>query len=467
MLLRRIGVLVAVIVLLFALGRITSVVVDWAWFSSIGYVGVFWTAFAARAALFVIVFAVSTLLLWANATLALRSAGKPRAGLPAAFDPYATVRALPGPMAGSYGLPLSPLLWRLLILAFALVLGLLIAMGETGRWDLILRFIHQTSYGRNDPLFDKDIGFYLFSLPVYVAVKNLLLWILLLAALMAGVIYFLHDDISLDHPAWSVSPSAIAHCSALLGLYFAVKAWSYVLDRYLLLYNDNGVVVGAGYTDVHVELPALWLLIGLAAVGAIAAWANVRLRRIRLLIAAPVLVFGGAFLFAELIPGLFERFFVKPNELQLETPYIRQNIAFTREAYNLGQIAVKPFPAEQDLTFQSLKDNSGTIDNIRLWDWQPLMDTYAQLQEIRTYYRFLDVDRYNLGDSYQQVTLAARGLDPSRLSADAQTWVQPPHLLFTRRNGVVMSSVTQKSAEGLPIFYLKDIPPIATRGPTR
>ena len=100
-------------------------------------------------------------------------------------------------------------------------------------------------------------------------------------------------------------------------------------------------------------------------------------------------MFGGSFLFAEVFPALFERFFVKPNELRLETPYIQQNIALTREAYNLGQIAVKPFPAEQDLTFQSLKDNSGIIDNIRLWDWQPLMDTYAQLQEIRTYYRFL------------------------------------------------------------------------------
>jgi uncharacterized membrane protein (UPF0182 family) len=466
MLLRRIGVLIAVIVLLFALGRITSVVVDWAWFSSIGYVSVFWTAFAAKAALFVVVFTVSTLLLWANATLALRSAGKPRARLPAAFDPYATVRALPGPMAGSYGLPLSPLLWRLLIFALAFVLGLLIAMGETGSWDLILRFVYQAPYGGNDPLFDKDIGFYLFSLPVYVAVKNWLLWILLLATLMTGSIYFLHDDISLDPPPRRFSSAAIAHGSALLGLYFAIKAWSYALDRYLMLYNDNGVVVGAGYADVHVELPALWLLIGLAAVAAIVAWANVRLRTIRLLIAAPLLVFGGSFLFAELIPGIFERFFVKPNELRLETPYIRQNIALTREAYNLGQIAVKPFPAEQDLTFQSLKDNSGTIDNIRLWDWQPLMDTYAQLQEIRTYYRFLDVDidRYNLGDSYQQVTLAARELDPLLLSANAQTWVNL-HLLFTHGNGAVMSSVTQKSAEGLPIFYLKDIPPIAAGGP--
>jgi uncharacterized membrane protein (UPF0182 family) len=216
---RRFGVPIAAIVLLFAVGRITTVVVDWAWFSSIGYVGVFWTAFATKAALFVVVFAVSTLLLWANATLAYRFALRPPLRLPAAFDPYAAVRALPGPMAGSYGLPLSPLLWRLLILFVALVLGLLIAMGETGRWDLILRFIYQAPYGRNDPLFGKDIGFYLFSLPVYVAVKNWLLWILLLATLMAGSIYFLHDDISLDPPPLRFSSVAIAHGSAARSLF--------------------------------------------------------------------------------------------------------------------------------------------------------------------------------------------------------------------------------------------------------
>ena len=184
---RRIGVLVAVIVFLFALARIGSIVVDWAWFSSIGYVGVFWTVFATKAALFVVVFAVSTLLLWANATLALRFTSRRPLRLPVAFDPsFATFQASPGPWAGSYGLQPSPFVWRLLTVAVAVILGLLIAWGETGGWDLILRFIHQTSYGRNDPLFDKDIGFYLFSLPVYVAVKNLLLWILLLAALMAG-----------------------------------------------------------------------------------------------------------------------------------------------------------------------------------------------------------------------------------------------------------------------------------------
>jgi uncharacterized membrane protein (UPF0182 family) len=226
-------------------------------------------------------------------------------------------------------------------------------------------------------------------------------------------------------------------------------------------------VVGAGYSDVHVKLPALWLLICLAAAAAIIAWANVRLRTYRLVIAAVTLVFGSSFVFAELFPGLFQRFFVKPSELQLEAPYIQRNIALSREAYNLQQITVKPFPVEQGLSFQSLEDNRGTIDNIRLWDWQPLMDTYAQLQEIRTFYKFLDVDidRYQIDGSNQQVMLAARELAPSMLSANAQTWVNL-HLLFTHGTGIVMSPVTQKSAEGLPIFYLKDIPSVASGGPS-
>ena len=176
--------------------------------------------------------------------------------------------------------------------------------------------------------------------------------------------------------------------------------------------SDNGVVVGAGYADINIELPVLWLLVCLAAAAAVVAWANVRLRIYRLAIAAAILVFGSSFVFAELLPGLFERFYVQPSELQLEAPYIKRSIALTREAYYLRQITVKPFPAEQGLNFRSLQDNRGTVDNIRLWAWQPLMDTYAQLQEIRTYYKFLDVDvdRYHIDGSYQQVTLAAREL---------------------------------------------------------
>ena len=143
----------------------------------------------------------------------------------------------------------------------------------------------------------------------------------------------------------------------LLGIFFVLKAWSCGLDRYLLLYGDNGVVVGASFTDIHVELPILWFMMGLSIVAALVACANIWRRTYTLPLVAAALVFGGSFVLSGLIPGLFQRIFVKPNELQWEKPYIQNNIALTQQAYNLHQITVKPFPAEQDLTFKRLTRN--------------------------------------------------------------------------------------------------------------
>jgi uncharacterized protein len=345
-------------------------------------------------------------------------------------------------------------------------LGLLVAAGEVSNWEVVLRFIYQVPSGHSDPLYGKDISFYFFSLPAYLAMKNWLLLMLFLSAIMAGAIYWVNGGIQLEEQRWSVSPVAIAHGSGLLALFFAVKAWSYSLDRFLLLYRDNGVVVGASYTDVHVELPILWLLVGLAVAASVVSLANVWVRTYTLPIAAGGVIFGTSLVLGLVFPALFQRIFVKPNELQLEKPYIQHNIALTRQAYDLQQITVKTFPADQDLTWQTLQANQATVDNIRLWDWQPLMDTYGQLQEIRTYYKFhdVDVDRYGLDSTYQQVMLSARELKQALLPANAQTWVNR-HVLFTHGNGVVMSSVTRKNAEGLPIFYLQDIPPVSTGGP--
>jgi uncharacterized protein len=176
-------------------------------------------------------------------------------------------------------------------------------LGEVHNWGVFLRFLYHVPYGANDPLYDKDIGFYLFALPAYVVIKNWMLLTLLLSALFAGAIYWVHGHIEYDAQRRSMSPTAIAHGSVLLGFFFAVKAWSYGLDRYLLLYHDNGVVVGASYTDIHVELPVLWLLIGLSTFAAFASWANLR-------------VFGGSFVLSGVVPALFQRLFVKPDELR-------------------------------------------------------------------------------------------------------------------------------------------------------
>src|SRR3954468_13901819 len=220
------------------------------------------------------------------------------------------------------------------------------------------------------------------------------------------------------------------------------------------------------YTDLTMGLPVLWVLIGLSGIAAVASLTNLQTRTYRLPLAAVVLVFGSSFVLGEVTPVVFQRLFVKPNELELEKPYLQHNIALTQTAYNLHQITAKPFPAEQTLTLASLQVNQATIDNIRLWDGPPLMDAYRQLQEIRTYYKFhdVDVDRYLVNGAAQQLMLSARELNSALLPSNAQTWVNR-HLLFTHGYGAIVGPVTRKTSEGLPTFYLADIPPATTKGP--
>src|SRR6202022_200667 len=444
-----VGFIIAAVVVgicLILLWLASDFLVAWLWFSSIGYLQVFWTTPGRKAVVLFAVWTGTAVILWLNGWLAVRFARR---------QPTQSVSAFASNLAGNVPPPdllavmRDRLPWSRVIAGGAGLLALLVAATEVGNWGVFLQFFYHVPYGADDPLYNKDIGFYLFVLPAYILIKNWMLLTLVLSALFAGTIHRVHGDIEYDSHRRSMSPTAIAHGSALLGLLFVVKAWSYGLDRYLLLYGDNGVVVGASYTDVHVGLPGLWLIIGLSIIAAFAALANLGGRTYRLPAAAVMLVVIGSFVLSGAAPVLFRQVFVKPSELQLEKPYIERNIALTRQAYNLDQIAAKPFAAEQKLTFKTLDANKATIENIRLWDWLPLSDTYAQLQEIRTYYQFhdLDVDRYWLDGSYQSVMLTARELRPSLLPPNAQTWVNR-HILFTHGNGAVMSPVTRKSTEG-------------------
>ena len=455
--------IVAIAVVVVVVGLLSNLLVDWLWFSSVGYFAVFRTIVLAKTVVFFFVFVASGLCFWVSGAVALRYARRQ--------SPWHAL-AFPQDQGGAQSLAdvaaalLSRSAWSYLIAAAALILGFLTAFGELGDWSLALRFIDRVPYGATDPVFGRDIGFYLFMLPAYVALVHWLFTTLVLSALVAGAVYWLHGDFSFGGPSWQLSPPVLVHGSVLLGLFFALKAWSYYLDRYQLLYGDNGVVVGAAYTDIHVNLPILWLLIGLTLGAALASWLNIHWRAYWIPGTA-IAAFLGVLALSLVVPPLFERFYVKPSELALETPYLRHNIALTQEAYNLRHVIVRPFPVEQNLTLRTLDADRGTIANVRLWDAHPLMDTYAQLQEIRSYYRFdrVNVDRYELGNSYQQVMLSAREIDPSLLPQSAQTWVNL-HLLFTHGNGVVMSPVTQKTTEGLPIFYESDVPPVASGGPT-
>jgi uncharacterized membrane protein (UPF0182 family) len=440
-----------------ALGLGSSFLVDWLWFSTVGYFAVFRTMFVAKAIVAFLAFVASGLCFAASGLLALRFTSPRTSPFPYAVGGSQTLRDL---LEGAVS---NAALARLLLIA-SLGLALLVALIEADNWGTALRFIHQVRYGETDPIFDKDIGFYLFSMPAYLSLLRWLFAILFLSALIAGAIYWLRGDASFDMRL-QVSPAFIRHGSVMLGLFFALEAWSYYLDRYMLLFGDNTVLFGANYADIRLSLPIIWLLVGLMLCASLALFLNVRWRTHRTIVVA-VLGFFGTLIAAPAMQALFEQLYVKPNELALETPYLQNNIELTQEAYGLRNVTVRPFPVEQKLTLKSLDTDRGTVENIRLWDWRPLMDTYAQLQEIRTYYKFydVDVDRYNLDGTYQQVTLAARELDSRLLPPNAQTWVNL-HLIFTHGDGVVMSPVTQKTPEGLPIFYEHDVPPTASGGP--
>src|SRR3954466_1722810 len=440
---------------------LSDILVDWTWFSALGYVDVFWIALIAKVALFTTVLVASTTVLLANGWLALHFTKGP-APLPAQSAwgsvPGVTSLDLWGRVRGRLSA---------VVAGAAVVVSFLIAWAKTSQWNVLLRFLFQVPFGRSDPVYGKDISFYLFSLPVYLSLKNWLLLTTLFSALIAGVVYWERGCITIDQQRLRMAPAALVHVSALLAILFAVKAWSYYLDRFLLLYDDNGVVVGASYTDLTMGLPVLWVLIGLSGIAAVASLTNLQARTYRLPLAAVVLVFGGSFVLGEVTPVVFQRLFVKPNELELEKPYLQHNIALTRRAYNLHHITAKPVPAEQTLTLASVQANQATIDNIRLWDGPPLMDAYRQLQEIRTYYKFhdVDVDRYLVNGAAQQLMLSARELNSALLPSNAQTWVNR-HVLFTHGYGAIVSPVTRKSSEGLPTFYVSDIPPATTAGPT-
>src|SRR3981189_1259514 len=324
---------VAVGICLILLRVASDLLVDWLWFSSIGYLQVFWTTIGAEAVVFLAVGMVTAVILWLNGWLAVRFARR---------QPIQSVAGItwqpPGnvPPPDLFALARDRLPWPRVIAGGAGLLALLVAAAEVGNWGTFLRFLYQVPYGADDPLYNKDIGFYLFSLPASILITDSLLLTLVLSALFAGTIYWVHGEIEYDGQYRSMSPTVIVHGSALLGLFFAVKAWSYGLDRYLLLYGDNGVVVGASYTDIHVGLPGLWLLTGSSITAAFAAWANFRVRTYWLPAAAFVLVAIGSFVLSGAAPVLFRHFFVKPSELQLEKPHIERNIALTRQAYNLA-----------------------------------------------------------------------------------------------------------------------------------
>ena len=447
----------SIIVILVVLAILSRFFVDLLWFDTLGFSAVFTTTWLTAVIVFVSATVLSSTLLLINGLIALRTTAGPRG--PRGFRVVGrNTQGLPEVIEFS----LDKIPWRLIIPAVALLVGLFIGSAQTGNWDTILKWLYAAPFGRSDPLFGHDLGFYVFSLPVYELLRDWALLIIFLSAAIAVGIYWVRGDISYQPPGFpTLSPAATRHLSALLAAYFLVKAGGYILDRYDLMTSNNGVVFGAAYTDVHLRLPLLIALAGAALLGAALCTFNIWRAGIRLPVLAVAIIFAVSIV-ETIVPSLFQSYWVKPDELKLESRYIANNIELTRYGFALDHITSAPFPAKGKLTPEVIAANDVTIQNIRWWDPRPLLDTYRQLQELRLYYDFhdIDVDRYVIDGSYRQVMLSARELNQSKLPADAQTWINQ-RFKFTHGNGIAMNPVNRFDEEGLPVFYVKDIPPEA------
>jgi uncharacterized membrane protein (UPF0182 family) len=363
--------------------------------------------------------------------------------------------------------------------AWAIALGLsgCLAWFLSQHWFTLLLWLHQVPVGESDPIFNRDLGFFLFSLPFWEKLQHWCFNLVLLTLVAVALIYFVELGLSEQRLTLALSLFAQRHLLILGGALFLLRAWGHWLERYKLLYSTRGVVFGAGFTDVHATLPATTLMSGVAFLTALGFWALAR-QGIRLnlplfkswcppwgsSLLAPALLWGAylgfGLLTTRLYPHLVQTFLVTPNELELERPYLEHNIRFTRAGFGLTQVEVKPFPEEGSLTWEILQQNQSTLSNVRLWDAEPLLATYRQLQEIRPYYQFpyVDVDRYRIGGELRQVMHAARELDFAQVPPAAQTWVNR-RFFYTHGYGLTLSPVNVVTPEGLPDFFLVDIPP--------
>jgi uncharacterized protein len=429
-------VIVAVLLLLlFLLKPFATLFTDYLWFKALGYGGVFGVRFATEIWSFFVFAALFWAIGAANILLALSG----------------------GRRLSSIGIRQRLLTAPTTILAMLVVflLGLLFGSIASGQWQTILAYFNQKSFGIQDPIFHRDVSFYVFSLPFYRFLWGWLLGVVILMMLVVGGLYLARGSVrQLMLPA-----RAVRHLSVLGAAFALLLAAHYRLDLWELLLSGRGFVNGVGYADVAARIPAYWIMTVLMVLIAAGLLANGYLARLPPLPIALVAWLGAAFVLLVVFPGLIQRFQVAPSELSREAPYIKNEIAFTRLAYGLSQITDRPFTPQDTLTADTLARNPETVQNARLWDPQlALPQTLENLQSLRTYYNITDiaVDRYNLGGQYLQLLLAARELNPTNLSA--QNWVNLK-LQYTHGYGVVAARANQATADGDPVLTLQNIPP--------
>ena len=441
-----IGLATAIVALVVTSARgIAGFYTDYLWFDSLRFTNVWSGVLAAKVSLALIFTTVFFVLLLGNLLIAQRLAPAVRRAGPEE-DALAQFHALTERRP------------RALPVAASLVLALLFGTGVAGRWNAWILYRNSVSFGVDDPLFSRDVGFYVFELPFLVFVTNWLFAALVVVLIVTAGAYYLNGGIRLQVAPPHVTPRAKAHLSVLAGIIALLKALNYFLDRFELVFSTRGAVEGATYTDVRAQLPALNLLIFISVLAALLFLVNIRQQGWMLPLTAVGLWFLVAVVAGSIYPALVQRFRVEPAESTREVQYIRRNIEATRAAMGLGEVNLRQFAYDEQLSAEALVHNAETIRNVRLWDPQVLQQTYQRLQEVRTFYRFtdVDVDRYRVGGELTQIVLSARELNPNSLPSD--TW-ENRHLAFTHGYGAVLSPANSVTADGQPDFLVRNIPP--------
>lgn len=422
---------------------------DYLWFAGQGYQSVFITTILAKIGVAVAAALATFAFVLGNLLVARRE------GSPQPLDIYT------GDDSAQFHI--NPSTVTIVTFVGAGVIALLAASWGAGNWSVVLQFLHPSAFGLSDPFFNRDVGFYVFSLPFWRTLYGGAMAVLVLTLVAVTVYYLANRGVDFRRYRPQLSTRTSRHLALLAAAMLFLKAGGYYIARLNLLYSPRGVAFGASYTDIHAQLPVLRILMVVAAAVALVVIYCGWSRRGTLAVYGLGFMVAASLVLGTAYPAFIQQFTVEPDEISKETPYILKNISFTRAAFDLNRVAEREFPVSSDLTLKDIQEDSASIQNVRLWDWRPLRDSYGQLQAIRLYYDFADVDldRYTIDGRYRQVTIAARELNHDLLPTEARTWMND-HLKYTHGYGVVLSPTASVTSEGMPSFYVRDIPPVTT-----
>ncbi|WP_233496168.1 UPF0182 family protein [Geodermatophilus sp. TF02-6] len=455
-----IGAIAVLLVLFTAIGTLTNVYVDYLWFDETHYTEVFWTELQARALLF----AVAGVATGGLTALAVHLAYR--------FRPTFRPMSLEQQNLERYRQSLEPR--RTLVLTVvAVVLGLFAGFTAQGNWETWLTFRNSTDFGRPDPQFGLDLSFFVFDYPFYRLLLGFGFAIVLLALIGSLLTHYVFGGLRLQTPGQKLTGAAMVQLSVLLGLFVALKAVAYWLDRYGLVYSDRGeLFTGASYTDVNALLPAKTILVFAAAVCAVAFLANVVVRNFRLPAAALVLLLLSSLVIGVAYPAIVQQFVVRPSANEREADYIARAITSTRDAYGLSDVQYVDYAQQSSgdqvdtqVALAELRNDTETIPNARLLDPNVLSPTFTARQQIRNVYGFpekLDIDRYTTDGQTRDYVVAVRELNSDALSENQDTWINR-HTVYTHGNGFVAAPANEVVAGqegGEPNFTTRDLPTV-------